>query len=43
MYLSRVQIKNLRNFSAFDVPLNGDTVLLGENRVGKSNFLFALR
>lgn len=43
MFISRVQIKNLRNFAVLDVPLSGDTVLLGENRVGKSNFLFALR
>ena len=43
MRLSRIQVKNLRNFSDLDVCLAGDTVLLGENRVGKSNFLFALR
>lgn len=43
MRLSRIQIKNLRNFQHLDICLAGDTVLLGENRVGKSNFLFALR
>lgn len=43
MYLSRVKIKNLRNFSAVDVKLAPNVVLLGENRAGKSNFLFALR
>lgn len=43
MHIRRVQIKNLRNFKALDVSLQGDTVVLGENRVGKSNFLFALR
>lgn len=43
MYLSRVQIKNLRNFKDFDVALAGDMVMVGENGVGKSNFLFALR
>jgi len=43
MHLSRIQIKNLRNFRSLDVKLRGDTVLIGENRVGKSNFLFALR
>ena len=43
MYLSRVQIKNLRNFRDLDVTLSGDMVMVGENRVGKSNFIFALR
>lgn len=43
MYLSRVQIKNFRNFRALDVKLNPSAVLVGENRVGKSNFIFALR
>lgn len=43
MYLSRVQITNFRNFKHIDLPLKGNAVILGENRVGKSNFLFALR
>jgi putative ATP-dependent endonuclease of the OLD family len=43
MHLCRVQIKNFRNFSSLDVPLGADVVLVGENRVGKSNFIFALR
>ncbi len=43
MRLSRVQIKNFRNFKSLDIPLSGNTVIVGENRVGKSNFLFALR
>ncbi len=43
MRLSRVQIKNFRNFKSLNVPLVGNTVIIGENRVGKSNFLFALR
>lgn len=43
MHLSRVQIKNLRNFCALDVSLNSNAVIVGENRVGKSNFIFALR
>ena len=43
MYLSRIYIKNFRNFKSLDVALNGDAVVLGENRVGKSNLLYALR
>ncbi|HOV87814.1 MAG TPA: AAA family ATPase [Syntrophobacteraceae bacterium] len=43
MYLSRVQIKNFRNFADLDVSLDANIVIVGENRVGKSNFIFALR
>lgn len=43
MYLSKLGIRNFRNFEAADIPLAGNVVLLGENRVGKSNLLFAIR
>ena len=43
MYLSRIRIQNFRNFSALDVALAGNVVVVGENRVGKSNLLHALR
>ena len=43
MYLSRVAISNFRNFSELDVPLSGNVVVVGENRVGKTNLLHALR
>ncbi|MDA9474413.1 endonuclease [Bradyrhizobium sp. CCBAU 65884] len=43
MRLSRLSIRNFRNFEAVDVPLSGNVVFLGENRVGKSNLLFAIR
>jgi putative ATP-dependent endonuclease of the OLD family len=43
MYLSRIAIENFRNFAALDVTLAGDIVVVGENRVGKSNLLYALR
>lgn len=43
MQLSRIRIANFRNFSDFDVELDGNVVLVGENRVGKSNLLQALR
>jgi putative ATP-dependent endonuclease of OLD family len=43
VHLSRVTIENFRNFSDLDVALAGNIVVVGENRVGKSNLLYALR
>lgn len=43
MHLSRIRIVNFRNFSELDVALSGNAVVVGENRVGKSNLLYALR
>jgi putative ATP-dependent endonuclease of OLD family len=43
MHISRVQIRNFRNFGKLDVRLTQNAVLVGENRAGKSNFLHALR
>lgn len=43
MKISRIKIENFRNFANFDVELNGNIVIVGENRVGKSNLLYALR
>lgn len=43
MQLSRITVVNFRNFSHLDVQLAGNVVVLGENRVGKSNLLYALR
>jgi putative ATP-dependent endonuclease of the OLD family len=43
MRLAKLSIMNFRNFRAVDVPLSGNVVILGENRVGKSNLLFAIR
>ncbi len=43
MRLSRIQIQNFRNFKDFDVQLGNHAVILGENKVGKTNLLFALR
>ncbi len=43
MYLSRICIQNFRTFSDFEVTLGGNVVVVGENRVGKSNLLYALR
>ena len=43
MELARTSISNFRNFAALDVALAGNVVVVGENRVGKSNLLYALR
>ena len=43
MYVSRVRVENFRNFRSLDVALGGNIVVVGENRVGKSNLLFGLR
>jgi putative ATP-dependent endonuclease of OLD family len=43
MRLSRIAITNFRNFKALDVQLWQHAVMLGENKVGKTNLLFALR
>ena len=43
MHLSRIQVSNFRNFHDLDVKLGRTSVVVGENNVGKSNLLFALR
>lgn len=43
MQLTRIRISNFRNFCDLDVTLEGNVVVVGENRVGKSNLLYALR
>lgn len=43
MHLSRIQINNFRNFKNLDINLGKHAVVLGENKVGKTNLLFALR
>lgn len=42
-YISRVQIKNFRNFLDVDVALDQKQVIIGENNVGKTNFLRAIQ
>ncbi|MGL6127218.1 ATP-dependent nuclease [Chryseobacterium artocarpi] len=42
-YISRVQIKNFRNFLDADVFLEQKQVIIGENNVGKTNFLRAIQ
>lgn len=43
MKLTRICVKNFRNFHEVDIALDGNVVIVGENRVGKSNLLHALR
>ena len=43
MRLSRIRIENFRNFQCLDLSLDRHAVIVGENKVGKSNLLFALR
>lgn len=43
MRLSRIRISNFRNFADLDVELGQHAVIVGENKIGKSNLLHALR
>ena len=43
MRFSRLKIANFRNFHKLDVRLGPDLVVVGENGVGKSNLIYALR
>ncbi len=42
-YISRVRIKNFRNFLDVDVILDHKQVIIGENNIGKTNFLRAIQ
>jgi len=42
-YISRVQIQNFRNFKHVDIELTHKQVIIGENNVGKTNFLRAIQ
>jgi putative ATP-dependent endonuclease of the OLD family len=43
MRMSRVKISNFANFSQLDVKTGDSIVIVGENKVGKSNFVRALQ
>lgn len=44
MHISRVQVRNFRNFKDLEInPFPRSAVIVGENGVGKSNLLHALR
>jgi len=43
MYVSRIRLRNWRNFTNVDIPLREIVYLIGPNASGKSNFLDAFR
>jgi|SRR5579859_7953468 len=43
MRIDKITVRNFRNLAEIEVPLEAGTVIVGENRVGKSNFIHALR
>jgi putative ATP-dependent endonuclease of the OLD family len=43
MQLARLTIKNFRNLDGVDIRLVGSPVVVGENRSGKSNLVYAIR
>jgi hypothetical protein len=43
VHISRVRIANFANFQALDIETGEDIVIVGENKVGKSNFLPAIQ
>lgn len=43
LHISRVVIKNYRNFRNLDVDLQHKSVIVGENNIGKTNFIKALQ
>jgi putative ATP-dependent endonuclease of OLD family len=43
MHLSRISLKNFRNFSSASVELGKNVIVVGENKAGKSNLVYAIR
>lgn len=43
VHISKVRIENFRNFRELEIKTDRNMVIVGENKVGKSNFLFSLR
>ena len=43
MRLTHLTVTNFRNLDGIDIPLAGSPVVVGENRVGKSNLVHAIR
>jgi putative ATP-dependent endonuclease of OLD family len=42
MYISKLTIKNYRNFKNFEINLKQFTLIIGENNIGKTNLLNAI-
>lgn len=43
VHICRIVIENFRNFPELDVKVGPHAVIVGENKIGKSNMLYALR
>ena len=43
MRISKIRIRNFANFSEFEIETGDSLVVVGENKVGKSNLIFALQ
>jgi putative ATP-dependent endonuclease of OLD family len=43
MYISKIEIKNFRNLKNISINTNPKIILIGENKSGKSNLLYALK
>ena len=43
MKIARIEIMNFRNFHHLDLKIGDNAVIVGENKIGKSNLLFALQ
>lgn len=43
MRIARIEIKNFRNFQHLELKIGQHAVIVGENKIGKSNLLFALQ
>jgi putative ATP-dependent endonuclease of OLD family len=43
MFINRIQVSNFRNFKKLDLNLGKHVTIIGENKCGKSNFLFAIQ
>lgn len=43
MFISRLIIKNYRNYQEIDIPLHRQNIIVGANKVGKSNLVSAIR
>lgn len=43
MRITHIHIENFRNFHILDLAVGRSAVILGENQIGKSNLLYALR
>jgi len=43
MRISHIHIENFRNFHKLDIAVGRSAVILGENQIGKTNLIYALR